>query len=514
MSPAVVPLASVETLSDFMISRLSALATAPAYILDDRTTTFEDLQRRSAELADALVARGFDHGDRLGILVSSGALILEALFAAAHLGVIVVPLNIRLRADDIQFILNDAQPRLLLVATHLETLAVGAAAAVPMVIVDEDSTASLADAFGTDVPHSIRIPEGSGVGDDPALILYTSGTTGRPKGCVLTQSSLNASTASMRDYRSLSPGERLLLALPLFHVAGLGLALSQLAAGGCIVFPTRAISIDALLRLLSTSGATEAALAPPHLPPLMDLQEREPQELSLRRMVVGGGMYDRAFLDRLTRTMGRNGSLDLLAGYGQTEAGNFVACLNRNEQLTNPGACGKALAHVEVSIRSPHGVPLPVGDTGELCIRGPSVMFGYWRQPDATALAITDAWLHTGDVMSVDSEGFLTFVARIKELIKTGGENVYPAEVENILRKHPSIAECCVAGIPDMQWGEVVKAFLVLAPNQHLDADELTRWCKSQMAGYKRPRQIAFVERIPRDGNGKVQRHLLIRPAS
>jgi acyl-CoA synthetase (AMP-forming)/AMP-acid ligase II len=246
----------------------------------------------------------------------------------------------------------------------------------------------------------------------------------------------------------------------------------------------------------------------------MDLQERESHRLYLQRMVIGGGMYDREFLDRLARTLGRGGALDLFAGYGQTEAGNFIACMNRYEQLEHPRACGKAMAHVEISVRGADGALLPTGEAGELFIRGPSIMLEYWRQPSATAAAVTDGWLRTGDIMSLDSQGFVSFVGRSKELIKTGGENVYPAEVENILRMHSSIADCCVAGIPDQEWGEVVKAFVVLRPNSELDAAGVIGWCKKSLAGYKRPRLVAFVDSIPRDANGKIQRHILIRSNS
>jgi acyl-CoA synthetase (AMP-forming)/AMP-acid ligase II len=500
--------------SDYLNICLREFATSPAFLQGDHATTFQDLQQRTAALTAALIARGLRRGDRLAILVSSGPCILEACLAAVQLGVILVPLNLRLTADDFQFILDDSQPRLLLVSRNLEALATNAVNGLDITVVDEERTTSLADAVCPDGPRVLDTPAPAVAPSDPLLILYTSGTTGRPKGCVLTQRSLQAPTESMRDYRRTAPGDRLLLALPLFHVAGLGLALSQLAAGGCIVFPPRGIGIETLLRLLSTSRVTEAALAPPHLSPLMDLQERESHRLYLQRMVIGGGMYDREFLDRLARTLGRGGALDLFAGYGQTEAGNFIACMNRYEQLEHPRACGKAMAHVEISVRGADGALLPTGEAGELFIRGPSIMLEYWRQPSATAAAVTDGWLRTGDIMSLDSQGFVSFVGRSKELIKTGGENVYPAEVENILRMHSSIADCCVAGIPDQEWGEVVKAFVVLRPNSELDAAGVIGWCKKSLAGYKRPRLVAFVDSIPRDANGKIQRHILIRSNS
>jgi hypothetical protein len=206
-SSASVPFPSTETLSDILSVGLRGSANSPAIITDAGTTTFGELQRRSMALADALQAYGFVRGDRLAILMSSGGHILEALFAAAHLGVIVVPLNIRLNTDDIHFVLSDSQPRLFLVSQHFEELAAGALSVVPMVTVDENSTASLANAFAPDLPKSIHTnePAGAAAGDDPLLILYTSGTTGRSKGCVLTHRNLTASTESMRAYRNPAP---------------------------------------------------------------------------------------------------------------------------------------------------------------------------------------------------------------------------------------------------------------------------------------------------------------------
>jgi fatty-acyl-CoA synthase len=236
------------------------------------------------------------------------------------------------------------------------------------------------------------------------------------------------------------------------------------------------------------------------LPEIIALQRTAPRAHEISRVTMGGGMHEASLVKEVRDGLGT----EILAGYGQTEAGNFVCYLNAAEQLSHPTACGRPMSHIEASIQNADGALLPAGEVGELCLRGPSVMAGYWRNQAATAAAIRDGWLRTGDMMRLDGDSFLHFVSRSKDLIKSGGENVYPREVELVLLAHPAVADACVFGVPDETWGEAVKAVIVPSAGAAPDPAALVAWCRQHIAGYKRPRYIEFMEVLPRSPLGKL----------
>ncbi|HKY92956.1 MAG TPA: fatty acid--CoA ligase family protein, partial [Nevskiaceae bacterium] len=341
---------------------------------------------------------------------------------------------------------------------------------------------------------------------DPLVILYTSGTTGRPKGCVLGQDGQVAAALATVAWHRLGPDDRWFVSMPLFHVAGLGMSLATFAAGGATVYAPRDAQAADVQRLLTDTGCTLAALAPTVLGPVMRRQATSPLPLRLTRVVVGGGMARESDLRGIRAAL----RVDTIGGYGQTEAGNFLAWLSGAEQTERPTACGRVLPHVEARVVDAEGRALPPDTVGELQVRGPSVMVGYWNDPDATRRALdADGWLSTGDLMRIDACGYLHFTGRLKELIKSGGENVYPLEVEQVLNAHPAVQDSCVFGVPDRQWGEAVHAAIVCRPGATLTADDVAAWCGPRIAGYKRPRVVTFVDAVPRDPNGKPLRRIL-----
>jgi acyl-CoA synthetase (AMP-forming)/AMP-acid ligase II len=468
---------------------------ALAFADDRMRCDFGTFEHRTDQLARAMGAAGVAAGDRVAALLQDGCALLELYFATAKLGAICVPLNWRLAAPEIAYILADARPKLGLVDSALAALL--PAADFPVVsVTDNDAGAGAYAEF----LQGGGEPPAAAAKDAPWLMLYTSGTTGRPKGCLLTQSGQMASTASSLAYWGVAADDTLLIGLPLFHVGGLGIVLTHFAAGAASVICRRHLGTADILDLAAAERARTLSISPTLLPELLARQSERPRDLVLRRCTMGGGMHEPALVQAVHEGL----RAEIVAGYGQTEAGNFVTYLGAADQLARPTACGKPLGHLQARLLDEDGAAVADGEAGELCLRGPSVMTGYWQNKRATDAAIRDGWLRTGDVMRRDQDGFLHFVGRTKELIKTGGENVYPREVELVLLDHPAVRDCGVFGVADPQWGEAVKAAVVLHDGEAATAAELVAWCRARIAGYKRPRYVEFLPALPRSALGKL----------
>ena len=357
--------------------------------------------------------------------------------------------------------------------------------------------------------HAAPLPEPAA--DDIWFMLYTSGTTGRPKGCLLDQRGQVVSAFASAVLWRARPGDAVLMGLPLFHVGGLGILFAHLIAGATVVIAPRTLSADVAIDLLATHGCTRSAIAPQLYPPLLEAQRSRERPLRLQLLSMGGGIHEPALVAAVRDGFGT----DILLGYGQTEAGNFVSYLGAAEQLVQPASCGRAMAHVDLRIVDGAGADLPPGERGELLVRGASTLRGYWNQPEASAAVLAGGWLHTGDLFSIDEHGYLTLHGRLKELIKTGGENVYPREVETVLLAHADVADCAVFGVPDPYWTEAVKAAVVMKAAATASPADLVAWCRERIAGYKRPRYVEILERLPRSDAGKLlMRELRERPTT
>jgi acyl-CoA synthetase (AMP-forming)/AMP-acid ligase II len=341
-------------------------------------------------------------------------------------------------------------------------------------------------------------------GDDLVGVFYTGGTTGEPKGVMVSHRNLMTSAYAIvgTDYM-FSGGARLLTAAPMFHLAAFGLwAAGTLAQATNIIVPmfTPAGVIDAI----ETHGATDTLLVPTMVQMLVDAPEAATADLSsLRRLFYGASPMSEAVLDRAEKCLP---SVEFAQGYGMTELAP-LACILSPDDHRDPllrRAAGRAATCVEVRIVGPDDVELPRGEVGEVAVRGDNVMVGYWNRPDETAAAVRDGWMHTGDGGYMDEHGYVFIVDRIKDMIITGGENVYSAEVENSLAKHEAVAACAVIGIPDEQWGERIHAVVVLQADAQVTAEELRDFCRQHIANYKVPRSIAFVDALPVSGAGKI----------
>ena len=479
-------------------------AARPALIENGITITHAELDRRTARLARALLAQGVNRGDRVALLLGDGAQFMELVLAAARIGAIAVLLNWRLAPGEIAWAIAHAAPRLVLRAERFAGLLAGADGFADMVVADDPIAVNRYERWaseGSDMP----IPAVVG-GDDPLFMMFTSGTTGKPKGCVHTHGSTLAHAMSFALRRGFTHADCNLSINPLFHVAGLGHALATLAVGGANVFVPRGSAPGAPVDLAVRHGCTTTTLGKPLLEAwaLADADTRS--RLHFRTVTTGAGISDPATFAFVRDLWGAT----LSGGWGQTESWSFCTMIDYPDMCEHPKSMGWPIPPIEVTVLDSDGHPIDEPEAqGELGIRGANVMLGYWNSPEATEAALGTGWLRTGDMVSVDRLGLLTLRGRLKELIKSGGENVYPAEVEAVLRDLPGVADCAVAGVSDSKWGEAVKAFIVLEPGAKLDPAAMTNACRQHIAGYKRPRYLEIVAAIPRDPAGKIRRYQL-----
>jgi malonyl-CoA/methylmalonyl-CoA synthetase len=449
------------------------------------------LDQASRRVAARLAGAGLRPGDRILMSAATSVELVEAHVAALRLGLVVVPANTAYREREIAHLVRDAEPAAAVIddperAGWVHRANPAAVVTGPEVGLPERASGSGAvlDAAGP---------------DDPAIIGYTSGTTGAPKGAVLTHGNLLASSESVRVAWRWTSGDRLVLALPLFHIHGLGVGLhGALLAGGSAVLLPR-FDPDAVFDAIASSGAT-LFFGVPTMYARLAASPRLPELGRLRLCVSGSAPLPPAVFARIADGSGQR----VLERYGMTETGMNVS--NPYDGDRRPGTVGFPLPGVELR--------LAVGGTGpgEVLLRGPNVFSGYWRQPEATAAAFTDdGWFRTGDIGEFDTDGYLRLVGRARDLIITGGLNVYPREVEDALLEHPAVTEVAVAGVTDEEWGELVTAWVVPAggPGRAPAPGELTDFAAERLARFKCPRRIVYVEALPRNALGKVLRHEL-----
>jgi len=344
--------------------------------------------------------------------------------------------------------------------------------------------------------------------DDMADIMYTSGTTGLPKGAMLTNRNLCTNNVLIAEIPEMNMG-RSLVAMPLYHIAGCGWALWAMSAGSTAVI-TREVIPQELVQVLVEQRVTTAFLVPAVLLFLTQLPSAQDADWSaLQNMVYGASPISQEVLRRSIETFGCR----FTQVYGLTETTGAITALPHEEHHGDQMlSCGRPMFGADVKIVDPEGRELPRGEIGEIAYRGAGVMAGYWNRPDDTRAAIRDGWFHSGDAGTMDADGFIYVKDRIKDMVVSGGENIYPAELEGVLAGHPAVADVAVIGVPDDKWGEVVKAIVVKKPGAELTADALIDWSRDRLAGFKRPRSVDFVETIPRNPSGKILKRQLREP--
>lgn len=479
-----------------------------AVVIDDKKFTYSELNRRVNRLANALSAFGITGGDRVGVLMFNSNECMESVLALAKLGAVLVPLNYRLAPPELEYILNDSGVKLLVFSNELSYLYESFRENVGVeryVCIGGESVEPIEDyerllARGSDSEPQLA-PTGI---DDPLIVMYTSGTTGRPKGAILTHG--NALFASLNAiHHAGSSGGPALISVPMFHVAGLTVqALPTIYRGNIIVFQ-RYFDPEHALQLIERERVKMSMLVPAILLFMSQVPSFNEYDLSsLEGVFIGGapcpGSLLRTYLDR---------NVPIRQGFGMTENSGSGTLLDTEDLERKFGSCGKPMMHCNARVWNENGQDAKPGEVGELMLRGPVVMKGYWNMPEQTHTSFTDGWFHTGDLAKVDEEGYFYIVERKKDMLITGGENVYPAEVEDVIIGHPKVGEVGVIGIPDDRWGESVCAVVVPLLGQTVTAEEIQGFCTGKLAKYKIPKSVVFVDELPRNPSGKILKRIL-----
>ncbi len=494
------------TLADWIDRHAAFTPDRVALVCDGEQTTYAALAETIARTAGLLHDRlGVRLGDRVAWLGHNATEMLALLFACSRLGAIFLPLNWRLAAPEHAWILDDCQPKALFADTGFAAHAISLHAGQP-----EMRLVGVGGAVDGMLDHATLAAAARPLAASPdavglsstVLLCYTSGTTGQPKGALLDQRALLFNALNSLHMHGLTATDRVLTTLPMFHVGGLNIqTLPALYAGATVVLH-RQFDPRATLAALAGDGITLAVLVPAQLVALLALPEWATVELGrLRSLTTGSTLVPLGLIERVHAR-----GLPLIQVYGSTETAPIASYLVAADAERKAGSCGLPALHCEIRIVDDAGRDVAPGDSGELLVRGPNVMRGYWNQPQTTTEALVDGWYRSGDIGHADADGFLWIDDRMKEVIISGGENIYPAELENLLAEHPDLVEAAVVGRADPKWGEVPVAVVVARAGGQLDATTVRGWFDGRLARFKHPHEVVFRDALPRNAMGKVEK--------
>jgi fatty-acyl-CoA synthase len=508
-------------LHDFLDYQARERAEAEFAIQGKRRLTYREALAETNRLANAFVKAGLQIGDRIAVLSKNSIEYLLLYFAAAKTGVVPVPLNYRLAPAEWRYILNDAGAKLLIAAGEyrpaLEPIRPELTTVERFIVMDAPGASGWDDYRHWVAGQPTTPPDRLISAEHELYQMYTSGTTGHPKGAVLTHRAVTTHLTQIALAHDIRPGERVLLVAPLFHVAGANVAaFPGVYAGGCLYIQAD-FKPGEVVRALSEERIGLAVVVPAMiqacLTAVADVAQRRYD--SLRLIHYGASPIAEQTLRRAMQLFG----CDFSQGYGMTEmtaAITYLSAADHRRALAEKPelllAAGRPTVGTEVRVVDANDNPLPNGAIGEIVARGPQLMQGYWHQPEATAETLRGGWMHTGDAGMMDDEGYLYIQDRVKDMIVSGGENVYPRMVEEVLYQHPAIAEAAVIGVPDERWGETVKAIVVLRPGMTATAEEIIDFCRGKIGGFERPRSVDFRDALPRTPSGKVLKRVLREP--
>ncbi len=495
----------------YWLTKRKELDAAKEAVVDgERRLSYGELEGLTNQLAHGLHQMGVRHGDRCAILAYNCYEYVMTIFAAAKLGIILVPLNWRLSPPELAFNLNDSGTETLLFDESFEDTARGLQAQTGiqrMICLGEtqsDGTTRLETLLASQ-PEEPPQPDQAVDLDTPHIIMYTAGTTGKPKGAQLSQGASFYNAINLMVDMQFGPDDRNLSVLPMFHIGGIGLfTLPILYAGGTVVIQ-RTFEPSETLRLLTAENISLFFGVAAIFLFLIQHADFSAEAFEKVRVAMSGGAPLPVSLVKQYHQAG----IVLRQGFGMSEAAPSIATLSEALALEKAGSIGRPLFHVEARVVNENMQPVSAGQTGELVIRGPNLMQGYWNRPEATEEAFAGGWFHTGDLAQMDSDGDLTIVDRKKDMFISGGENVYPAEVENVIYDLSQVAETAVIGIKDEKWGEVGCAMVVLKPNESISEDTVLAFLRDRLAKYKVPKRVVFLDQLPRNAAGKVLKNEL-----
>jgi len=493
-----------------------------ALVDPDERVTFGEFQSRVNRLAQALQAKGVGKGENVGVMSVNSVRFVEIYYAAAAVGATFVPLNFRAKPEELTYMINAADVTTLFISERYWPLLNEVRATLPDLKnvytmgfeAEGHETVDQIAATGEDIPVFTDIDE-----DDVSLMIYTSGTTSMPKGVQLSYRALTALVVNTQSPPDPTADQEVVLAsVPFFHIAGASTMASSVFSGRRLVILPQ-FDPAAWLQNVEAEKVTHAFVVPTMLKRVMELDDFEKYDISsLQAITYGAAPMPYEVVRRAVDVFPTVG---LMNAYGQTEATGSMTYLGPDDhkmdgspeenekKLERLRSVGRPMPDITIGILSPDGRELPVGEEGEICVKGDRVMRGYNKQEEATESAIQGGWLHTGDVGKIDEDGYLFITGRLKHMIIRGGENIAPAEIENVLEDHPAVAEAAIIGVPDLDWGEVVKAIMVPVKGEEVTEDQLTAFVKTRLASYKAPAIYQWVDELPRNHLGKVLKNEL-----
>jgi O-succinylbenzoic acid--CoA ligase len=488
--------------TDWLRARAEASPQATALVIGGRSWRFAELDALASRLCGHLRADGLDAGDHVGVLMPNSLATVIHVFALAQLGAVLVPLNTRLTAAELAWQIERADCARLVCTPSLEARGRDAAGAALLCVAPEEPAT-----FEQWLDGWPTLPPGRDAGWSPdalQAVVFTSGTTGYAKGATITFANHFWSAIGSAFRLGVSPDDRWLTCLPLYHVGGLAILFRSCLYGTAVVLHN-GFDAGAVRHSLAMEEITLVSLVPTMLQRLLHEELTGADAPRLRLALLGG-----AALPPDLAEAARRAGIPVAATYGLTEAASQVATRLPTEERAKPGSVGRPLLFTRVAVVAGDGRELPPGEVGEIVVAGPTVMAGYYRDPAATAAALRGGRLHTGDLGYLDDEGDLWVLDRRGDLIVSGGENVYPAEVERVLREHPAVALACVVGLPDSEWGQRVAAAVTLRRPGQATEEELLAFTRERLAGYKQPRLLALADELPQTSSGKIQRRAVV----
>lgn len=499
----------------------SRLGRKPAYYFMDQKSTYAELDDAVTKFASGLSQLGVKQGDHVALLLGNSPHFVIGLYGALRLGATIIPINPIYTADEIGYILRNGDVKVVVGLDLMIPLADKMHEHLPTVeyfITCESGQPEAALIDPSNLSFSSKLKTFSNVvsigkldfnepsvdENDVAIILYTSGTTGKPKGAMLTHRNLYSNAIDVSNYLKMNEEDRVITTLPMFHVFCLTVALNAPLMNGATLLIVPKFSPGEIFRLAKKYEATVFAGVPTMYNFLLQYPEGEANDLkSLRLCISGGAAMPVALLEGFEKKF----NVVVSEGYGLSEA-SPVTCFNPLDRPRKAGSIGQSILNVENKVVNELGDEVRPGEVGELIVKGPNVMKGYYKMPEETAATIKEGWLYTGDLAKMDEEGYFYIVDRKKDIVLVGGYNVYPREIEEVLYEHPDIVEVAVIGVPDPDFGEAVRAFVV-SKNSALTEEQVIVYCKEHLAKYKVPRSVDFLDELPKNTTGKILRKSL-----
>jgi acyl-CoA synthetase (AMP-forming)/AMP-acid ligase II len=481
------------------------------FICGQDRLTYQQMEKRALQVAGWLQEQGVGHDDKVGFILKNGLAFVEIFYGIALSGAVGVPINFRLAADEIQYIVNNSDSKVLMIGHEYVDAIRSIRDQLPqvekVVVVGSDGEIPDMIRYESVFDRSVSYTPCEQLSDEDAcMIVYTSGTTGRPKGAVLTHKNLYMNSMNMIWESRMNPDYKQLIVAPMFHVAAMSTLVTTCLLRGTSVIHQEFNPV-AVLDTIQAERINYLFMVPAMWNFLFQVPNIDQYDLSSMTIcATGASICPLELKKKIMKYFPNAGIYDV---FGQTEMSPCTTALHPEDSLRKTTSVGKPIINVEIRVVDDEMNDVPVGEVGEIVYRGPTVMKEYYKNLEATAEAFRGGWFHSGDLVRLDEEGFVYVVDRKKDMIISGGENIYPAEIEEVLYSHPGILEAAVIGVPDETWGEAVKAVVVPKPGVQLTAEEIIEHCKGHLASYKKPRYVEFVDMLPRNAAGKVLKRVL-----